>query len=110
MSLFGVFRFILLAALSVGAAVVVWLALPAHTAVHIPPGVSSINPGMAERGAYLVRAGGCITCHLDRKGGGKPFAGGLAFPSPYGRSIVPTSRPTARLASAPGATRTSSVH
>jgi mono/diheme cytochrome c family protein len=82
-----------LAALSVGAAVVVWLALPAHTAVHISPGVSSSNPGMAERGAYLVRAGGCITCHWDRKGGGKPFAGGLAFPSPFGTFYSPNITP-----------------
>ena len=93
MSLFGILRFILLAALSVGAAVTVWIALPAHTAVHMPAGVSSTDAGMAERGAYLVRAGGCISCHWDRKGGGKPFAGGLAFPSPYGTFYSPNITP-----------------
>jgi mono/diheme cytochrome c family protein len=34
------------------------------------------------RGAYLVRAGNCITCHTQR--GGTPFAGGRAIDTPFG--------------------------
>lgn len=36
-----------------------------------------------ERGKYLVRAGDCAACHTDN--GGKPFAGGLAVPTPFGK-------------------------
>lgn len=93
MSLFGAFKIFAAVVLSIGAAVVVWLALPLQSAVRIPPGVSSKNPGMAERGAYLVRAAGCVTCHWDRKNGGKPFAGGLAFPSPFGTFYSPNITP-----------------
>lgn len=35
-----------------------------------------------ERGAYLVRAGNCFSCHTAP--GGKPYAGGRAIPTPYG--------------------------
>lgn len=34
------------------------------------------------RGAYLARAGNCISCHT--RPGGEPFAGGLAFETPLG--------------------------
>ncbi len=34
------------------------------------------------RGEYLAHLGNCITCHTAR--GGTPYAGGRAFPSPYG--------------------------
>jgi mono/diheme cytochrome c family protein len=35
-----------------------------------------------ERGRYLVNAGDCASCHTDQ--GGKPYAGGLAVPTPFG--------------------------
>jgi mono/diheme cytochrome c family protein len=35
-----------------------------------------------DRGAYLVRAGNCFSCHTAP--GGKPYAGGRAIPTPYG--------------------------
>ena len=35
-----------------------------------------------ERGRYLAVAGNCISCHTRE--GGKPFAGGLAFETPFG--------------------------
>jgi mono/diheme cytochrome c family protein len=46
-------------------------------------------PGDAavQRGAYLARAGDCISCHT--RPGGLPFAGGLAMATPFG-SIVST--------------------
>jgi mono/diheme cytochrome c family protein len=86
-------RGVLLAALIVGAAIFAWLVLPSRTVVSIPPGISSANPGMAERGAYVVRAAGCVTCHWDRKNGGQPFAGGLAFASPFGTFYSPNITP-----------------
>ncbi|MDP5053398.1 MAG: hypothetical protein NWP69_06395, partial [Congregibacter sp.] len=35
-----------------------------------------------ERGAYLTKAGNCVSCHTRE--GGKPMAGGLAFETPFG--------------------------
>lgn len=48
---------------------------------------------MAERGAYLVHAGGCLSCHWDKKGGGKPFAGGRALATPFGTFYGPNITP-----------------
>jgi mono/diheme cytochrome c family protein len=36
-----------------------------------------------ERGRYLATAGNCISCHTAE--GGQPFAGGLAFETPFGK-------------------------
>jgi len=47
-------------------------------------GASAQAQTAAERGAYLLRAGGCISCHTDAKGGGAPLAGGLALNTPFG--------------------------
>jgi len=37
---------------------------------------------LVERGQYLTRAADCVACHTAK--GGEPFAGGLAFASPFG--------------------------
>ncbi|MBT4490246.1 MAG: cytochrome c [Rhodospirillaceae bacterium] len=37
-----------------------------------------------QRGEYLTRAAGCISCHTDGKAGGKPFAGGRGLKTPFG--------------------------
>ena len=46
-----------------------------------------------ERGAYIFAAGGCETCHTDKKNGGAPLAGGRALATPfgtfYGHNITP---------------------
>lgn len=81
------------AVLLVGAAVLVWLLLPSHSPVTIPEGVASTNAGMAERGAYLVRAAGCITCHTNAKGGGQAFAGGVPLKTPFGTFYSPNITP-----------------
>lgn len=86
-------RLLLLAALVGGAAILVWLLLPSRTPVRIPPGVSSANAGMIERGAYVVRAAGCVSCHWDKKNEGLPFAGGLAFATPFGVFYSPNITP-----------------
>ena len=46
-----------------------------------------------ERGAYIVRAAGCIACHTDKKGGGKELAGGRALATPYGTFYTPNITP-----------------
>ena len=44
-----------------------------------------------QRGEYLVSAGDCIACHTTS--GGKPFAGGLYMPTPFGDISVPNITP-----------------
>jgi mono/diheme cytochrome c family protein len=86
-------RILLLAALLVGVAILVWLLVPVRAAVNIPAGLSSGNAGMADRGAYLVRASGCVSCHTDKKGGGQPYAGGVALKTPFGTFHSPNITP-----------------
>jgi mono/diheme cytochrome c family protein len=40
--------------------------------------------GDPARGEYVLRLGGCVTCHTDEKNGGAFLAGGRALSSPYG--------------------------
>ena len=49
---------------------------PAAEAPPAPP----VDP-LVEKGAYLARAGNCLSCHTRE--GGEPFAGGLGFSTPY---------------------------
>jgi mono/diheme cytochrome c family protein len=60
------------------------LALGAFTAASaLAPHASAANPdGLAERGAYLVAAGNCTSCHTAENGA--PFAGGVAFETDFG--------------------------
>ncbi|MDP6832720.1 MAG: cytochrome c [Alphaproteobacteria bacterium] len=46
-----------------------------------------------ERGAYLIRAAGCVGCHTDTKGGGAPLAGGLGLKTPFGTFYSPNITP-----------------
>jgi mono/diheme cytochrome c family protein len=48
----------------------------------IPAGAQGTTYTTIERGRYLVNAGDCASCHTDQ--GGKPYAGGLAVPTPFG--------------------------
>ncbi|MFM9865429.1 MAG: c-type cytochrome [Micropepsaceae bacterium] len=86
-------RILLLTALAIGAAILVWLLWPSRASVSIPDGMSSASPGMAERGAYVARAAGCVSCHWDKKGGGQPFAGGLALKTAFGTFHSPNITP-----------------
>ena len=45
------------------------------------------------RGAYLVRAAGCRSCHTDKKGKGAPYAGGYALKTPFGTYYSPNITP-----------------
>lgn len=45
------------------------------------------------RGEYLVRAGGCMTCHTAKTRGATPLAGGRALESPFGTFYSPNITP-----------------
>jgi mono/diheme cytochrome c family protein len=49
-----------------------------------PTGVPAAlaNADLVKRGEYLEKAADCLVCHTSP--GGEPFAGGLAFPLPFG--------------------------
>jgi mono/diheme cytochrome c family protein len=53
--------------------------------------------GDAERGDYLIRLGGCVTCHTDGRNDGVELAGGAGLTTPFGTFYPPniTSSPTA---------------
>ena len=44
-----------------------------------------------KRGEYLARAGDCVACHTAP--GGKPLAGGLSMPTPFGAISTPNLTP-----------------
>lgn len=45
------------------------------------------------RGAYLARAGGCISCHTDFGKGGAALAGGAPLDTPFGSFVPPNITP-----------------
>lgn len=53
---------------------------------------SGIVPSV-KRGEYMVRASGCVACHTDIKGKGKPFAGGPPLKTPFGTFFGPNITP-----------------
>ena len=68
------------------------IALAALTAGGTAAGAADA-PGNAERGAYILRLGGCVACHTDIKNKGEPLAGGVALKSPYGTFYAPNITP-----------------
>ncbi|WP_152048910.1 c-type cytochrome [Aureimonas psammosilenae] len=46
------------------------------------PGPGSFDPVLVKQGSDLAAVGNCVVCHTAP--GGKPFAGGLALPTPFG--------------------------
>jgi mono/diheme cytochrome c family protein len=50
--------------------------------ITVPAGAQGTTYTTIERGRDLVNAGDCASCHTDQ--GGKPYAGGLAVPTPFG--------------------------
>ena len=60
-------------------------------AIIIPAGLRAAPDDPVARGAYLVRAGGCISCHTTK--GGTPFAGGRALATPFGTFYTPNITP-----------------
>ncbi len=53
------------------------------------PDYSKGNKAQIQHGEYLAKVGDCIACHTDSKNGGKPFAGGLIFQTPFGYLFSP---------------------
>ena len=47
-----------------------------------PPQAVSFDPALVQKGAELASIGNCGTCHTAP--GGRPFAGGLPLPTPFG--------------------------
>ena len=45
--------------------------------------------GDAERGAYLIRIGGCVSCHTDTRNEGATLAGGPALATMFGTFYAP---------------------
>lgn len=48
----------------------------------VPAKVSAATSDLVNKGAYLAKAGNCMSCHTVS--GGQPFAGGRAIPTPFG--------------------------
>ena len=51
------------------------------------------SPDPVARGAYILRAAGCATCHTDVAGGGAFLAGGRMLSSPWGAIAAPNITP-----------------
>jgi mono/diheme cytochrome c family protein len=68
-----------------------WLAAFFLTFLSLPAS-SQTSTGiehLRERGAYVLRAAGCVTCHTSGENGGKFLAGGRAFETPFGTFYSP---------------------
>ena len=76
-----------IAALALGA-----LALAIVMPLRVPaPSTSAPSPDV-ERGAYLVQAAGCISCHIDEDAA-PSLSGGRELHSPFGTFVVPNITP-----------------
>ncbi|MDQ3058267.1 MAG: cytochrome c [Pseudomonadota bacterium] len=69
------------ALLLAGAALVGFLNMRDEADVSTPIAYAP-SDSLIARGAYLARAGNCMTCHTAR--GGQPYAGGRAMATPFG--------------------------
>ena len=56
-----------------------------------PPEIA--RAGDAKHGEYLLRLGGCVTCHTDDKHDGQFLAGGRALETPFGTFYPPNITP-----------------
>jgi mono/diheme cytochrome c family protein len=68
--------------LLIGAAVVWALNVRDEVDVNTPVAPVATSAALVERGAYLARAGNCMSCHTAR--GGPAYAGGRAIDTPFG--------------------------
>ena len=74
---------IVLAVLMAGTAAALW-AVNVRNEVDVTAPVANVvaTQEIIDRGAYLARAGNCMTCHTAR--GATPYAGGRAIDTPFG--------------------------
>jgi hypothetical protein len=56
-------------------------------------GACASAQGDAKRGAYLVKAGGCLACHTADGKDAVPYAGGRALKTPFGTFYGPNITP-----------------
>jgi mono/diheme cytochrome c family protein len=56
-----------------------------------PPPTARADGAEIGRGEYLALVGDCLACHTVR--GGKPYAGGLELPTPFGKLYTPNITP-----------------
>ncbi|MDN3921194.1 cytochrome c [Roseateles violae] len=84
---------LLLAALALGLAALVWRLNHLDEAPASTEGTAPPTPALLERGAYLARVGNCAGCHTAR--GGPPYAGGRAIATPFGAVFAPNLTPDA---------------
>lgn len=74
--------------IAIGLIVLVLIVTAAIAAIVLIPPKVTIAPALAQRtadprhGAYVAVLGDCVACHTVA--GEKPYAGGLAFPTPFG--------------------------
>ncbi|HEX7338715.1 MAG TPA: cytochrome c [Rhodanobacteraceae bacterium] len=68
--------------LAVGVAGVAWAMSPATGSA-----ATTDDAAQVARGAYLARAGDCVSCHTAV--GGEPLSGGRAIPTPFGTLYTP---------------------
>lgn len=68
---------------SLALCLIVWLA-PAAVAE-----TAAGDAALIERGAYVLRASGCVTCHTDKENGGEFLAGGRPLETPFGTFYSP---------------------
>ena len=79
--------------LAAGAAAVVWF-LNVRDEVDVKTPVAyAPSDSLIARGAYLARAGNCMTCHTAR--GGQSYAGGLGIATPFGTVFTSNLTPDA---------------
>lgn len=57
------------------------------------PEPETFPPGDAERGAYLARASGCVSCHTNAAAKGPALAGGAPLDTPFGTFVPPNITP-----------------
>lgn len=77
---------------------VAWAALAAANVLYwaVVADASAQGPGgsgAVARGAYVLRAAGCLACHTDAKNKGAPLAGGRALVTPFGTFYTPNITP-----------------
>lgn len=57
------------------------------------PEPAAFPPGDTERGAYLARASGCVSCHTNAATEGPALAGGAPLDTPFGTFVPPNITP-----------------
>ncbi len=61
------------------------LSVPLHGIAEATTGIEELR----QRGAYVLRAAGCVTCHTDKENKGEFLAGGRAIETPFGTFYSP---------------------